>query len=135
MKLLRVVFLVLPLLALSAHASVLNSANAFGILGASTVTNTGPSVVGRRPGCLPRNGDHWISLQEVRNRNDASTTMPSRLKLRPMRWLATTISQAWPSRQTLTGQDLGGLTLESRGLLLRVVSPVDRSDSPWISKT
>jgi hypothetical protein len=43
MKLLRLSCLALPLLALSAQASVLNSANAFGILGASAVTNTGPN--------------------------------------------------------------------------------------------
>jgi hypothetical protein len=53
MKLLRVVFLVLPLLALSAHASVLGSADAFGILGASAVTNTGPSVVDQDLGVWP----------------------------------------------------------------------------------
>jgi hypothetical protein len=34
MKLLRVVFLVLPLFALSLHASILNTANSFGVLGA-----------------------------------------------------------------------------------------------------
>src|ERR1035438_4940296 len=54
MKLLRVVFLVLPLLALSAHASdILGSADAFGILGASAVTNTGPSVVDQDLGVAP----------------------------------------------------------------------------------
>ena len=53
MKLLRVVLLVLPLLALSAHADILGSADAFGILGASAVTNTGPSVVYQDLGVWP----------------------------------------------------------------------------------
>ena len=61
MKLLRLCCLAFPLLALTAPASVLNSANAFGVLGASTVTNTGPSVVGQRLGSLARNVDHGIS--------------------------------------------------------------------------
>ncbi|MGA9567844.1 MAG: ice-binding family protein, partial [Candidatus Korobacteraceae bacterium] len=52
MRLVRV-SLLLPLLALAAHASILNSANAFGILGASAVTNTGPSVVGQDLGVWP----------------------------------------------------------------------------------
>ena len=53
MKLLRIVCLVLPLFALTAHASVLGSADAFGVLGASAVTNTGPSVVFQNLGVAP----------------------------------------------------------------------------------
>ena len=44
MKLLRLCCLALPLFALMAHADILNSADAFGVLGASTVTNTGPGA-------------------------------------------------------------------------------------------
>jgi hypothetical protein len=53
MKLLRLCCLVLPLLALSAHADILGTADAFGVLGASAITNTGPSVVFQDLGVAP----------------------------------------------------------------------------------
>ena len=57
MKLLRFVSLLFPLfvLAMSAHADILGSADAFGILGASAVTNTGPSIVYQDLGIWPGN--------------------------------------------------------------------------------
>src|ERR1035441_6270588 len=53
MKLLRMCCLVLPLFALTANADILGSADAFGVLGASAVTNTGPSVVFQDLGVYP----------------------------------------------------------------------------------
>ena len=53
MKLLRICCLALPLFALTCHADILGSADAFGVLGASAVTNTGPSVVFQDLGVAP----------------------------------------------------------------------------------
>ena len=54
MKVVSVVSLFVPLLiASNVQASVLGSADAFGILGASAVTNTGPSIVDQDLGVWP----------------------------------------------------------------------------------
>lgn len=111
MKVLRLACLALPLLALSAHASVLNSANAFGILGASTVTNTGPSVVGQDLGLWPGTSitgfPPGIVLGTIHN-SDAVAQQAQADALAGFNFLA-----GLAPTQTLTGQDLGGLTLNT----------------------
>ncbi len=113
MKLLRVVsLLVFPLLlALSAHASVLGSADAFGILGASAVTNTGPSVVYQDLGIWPGNSitgfPPGIVLGTIHN-DDAVAMQAQADALTGYNYLA-----GLAPTQILTGQDLGGLTLDT----------------------
>ena len=113
MKLLRVVSLLVPFLVLAtaAHAdSILGSADAFGILGASTVTNTGPSVVYQDLGLWPGNSitgfPPGVVLGTVHN-NDAVAMQAQADALNGYNYLA-----GLSSTQTLTGQDLGGLTLD-----------------------
>ncbi|MFZ1135032.1 MAG: ice-binding family protein [Candidatus Korobacteraceae bacterium] len=109
MRLVRV-SLLLPLLALAAHASILNSANAFGILGASAVTNTGPSVVGQDLGVWPGTSitgfPPGIVLGTIHN-DDAVAMQAQADALTGYNYLA-----GLAPTQTLTGQDLGGLTLD-----------------------
>jgi type VI secretion system secreted protein VgrG len=111
MKLLRVCCLVLPLLALNAYASVFGSADAFGVLGASAVTNTGPSVVfqdlGVWPGTSITGFPPGIVLGTIHN-DDAVAMQAQVDALTGYNFLA-----GLPFNQNLTGQDLGGLTLQS----------------------
>ncbi len=112
MKLLRVVCpLVVLFLALSAHADFLGSADAFGILGASAVTNTGFSTVyqdlGVWPGTSITGFPPGIVLGTIHN-NDAVAMQAQADALSGYNYLA-----GLSSTQNLTGQDLGGLTLSS----------------------
>ncbi len=112
MKLLRVASLVLPLLVvLSAHADVLGSADAFGILGATAVTNTGPSVVYQNLGVWPGNSitgfPPGIVLGTIHN-DDAVAMQAQADALTGYNYLA-----GLSPTQNLTGQDLGGLTLDA----------------------
>ncbi len=108
-KLIRFCCIALPLLALTAHASVLNSADAFGILGAQTVTNTGPSVVGQDLGVFPGTSitgfPPGVVLGTIHN-DDAVAMQAQADALTGYNFLA-----GLAVTQTLTGQDLGGLTL------------------------
>ena len=108
-KLIRFCCIALPLLALTAQASVLNSAKAFGILGASTVTNTGTSVVGQDLGVWPGTAitgfPPGIVLGTIHD-SDAVAQQAQADALTGFNYLA-----GLAVTQTLTGQDLGGLTL------------------------
>ncbi len=110
----RLCFIALPFLALSTSASVLNSANAFGVLGASTVTNTGPSVINGDLGLWPGtsitgfvavDGGPGIVNGAI-HQTDAVAQLGQADALTGFNFLA-----GLALTQTLTGQDLGGLTL------------------------
>src|SRR5450631_2040657 len=111
MKLLRVCCLALPLFALTAYANVLGSADAFGILGATTVTNTGSSVVfqdlGVAPGTAITGFPPGMVLGTIHD-DDAVAMQAQADALTGYNFLA-----GLAPTQILTGQDLGGLMLDS----------------------
>jgi len=111
MKLLRMCCLVLPLFALTANADILGSADAFGVLGASTVTNTGPSVVFQDLGLWPGNSITGFPPGIVHGtiHNDDAVAMNAQADA-----LTGYNDLAGMTRTgTLTGQDLGGKTLDA----------------------
>lgn len=110
MKLLRLCCLALPLLALSVHASVLDSANAFGVLGASSVTNTGFSVINGDLGVWPGSSITGFPPGIVNGTTHTTDAVAHQAQLDALNgynYLA-----GLSVTQTLTGQDLGGKTLD-----------------------
>jgi type VI secretion system secreted protein VgrG len=116
-KLFRLCCLALPLLALSAHASsILNSADHFGVLGFSTVTNTGPSVINGDlglwsgtaiTGFFAIDGGPGI-VNGVIHKTDAVAHLAQSDAVNGYNFLMNLKSTV-----DLTGQDLGGHTLVS----------------------
>ncbi len=110
MKLLRICCLVLPLLTLAAHADILGTADAFGILGASAVTNTGPSVVfqdlGVAPGTSITGFPPGVVLGTIHD-DDAVAMQAQADALTGYNFLA-----GLTPTGILTGQDLGGQMLD-----------------------
>jgi Ice-binding-like len=110
MKLLRLCCLALPLFALTAHADVLGSADAFGVLAASAVTNTGPSIIWGNLGLYPGTSITGFPPGIVHGtiHNDDAVAMQAQADaLTGYNFLA-----GLPFNQNLTGQDLGGKTLD-----------------------
>jgi hypothetical protein len=110
MKLLRLCCLALPLFALTAHADVLGSADAFAILGASAVTNTGPSVLWGDLGVYPGTSITGFppGIVHGSTHNDDAVAMQAQADaLTAYNFLA-----GLSFNQNLTGQDLGGKMLD-----------------------
>ncbi len=98
-------------LAPPATAGILESAESFTVLGGSTVSNTGPTLITRNVGVSPGSkmtGTGSITLTGTYHASDLVAAQAQNDVTKAYNGL-----QAMTSNQNLTGQDLGGLTLTS----------------------
>ena len=112
-----------------AVAPPLGAASSFGVVGASTVTNTGPTIVNGDLGLSP--GTAVVGFPPgVGARNDTSGQRgpPWRPRIPSPQHYNALAGQACDVN--LTGTDLGGLTAHAGRLLLLVVGPVDGHAHP-----
>src|SRR5688572_4335750 len=99
----------LPCAAFAQVAPPLGTATAFGVLGGSTVTNTGPTVVqgdvGTSPGSAITGFPPGIAIGALHSADAVAAQAQNDVTI------AYNALAAQASQTNLTGQDLGGLTL------------------------